>query len=189
MDSTEWAQQCLAHQWTGCSPSFLHSHTARVAHSQHQLWRGLCPGAHDKPTLPHRTHLRRGVPVPQMGRQQRCCAKPGENQQKQYVQGPPAYAGDSGTTAGQPAMAACAVSPRGGHLLPVRTAGMARGCGTLSGSPATSADTHIGCRVRRGAAGSMESCPYCQHRSTGGQQVSGSETMFPLRQEPSSSAA
>ncbi len=86
------SQQRPAHKRPGCTTSFLHTPAKADTAAQHELRRGLCAGADVLPSLPHRAHLRRTVPLPPLARQQRRCPFGGESEHQQPLQGPSAHA-------------------------------------------------------------------------------------------------
>ena len=69
MDTRQRAQQRLAHQRAGCPARVLHAPAARTTAARHVLWRRLCRRIGHVAAVPHRARLRRGLPLPPVGRQ------------------------------------------------------------------------------------------------------------------------
>ena len=69
MDSGKRTQQRPPHQRPGCPTRLLYPGAARSESTQYQLWRRLCTGTELLPPVPDRTRVRRGLPLPPLGRQ------------------------------------------------------------------------------------------------------------------------
>ncbi len=97
MDSGKRTQQRPPHQRSGCPARLLYPGAARSESTQYQLWRRLCTGTELLPPIPDRTCVRRGLPLPPLGRQLRCLTGHRENERTQPLQRPHPYLGTSGT--------------------------------------------------------------------------------------------
>ena len=102
IDHKEWTpangrNNALRINGLGAPRAFYTPVLREVKVPQYQLWRRLCTGTELLPPVPDRTRVRRGLPLPPLGRQLRCLTGHRENERTQPLQRPHPYLGTSGT--------------------------------------------------------------------------------------------